>query len=90
MQRDQAYQKAIELLTGDIDYKAVAINLAKADPHLFIECVEQTTSELAAYVRENYVEGNKWCVIKYVRSQTGWGKKEAKSFCERHELHEFN
>lgn len=86
---NQAYAKAIDLLTADnVDYKAVAIALAKQNPELFCSlaagagaCAFPATGwhrEVVEHIRSNH----KVSAIKLCREKTGFGLKEAKDIID--------
>lgn len=67
------------LMAGTVDYKALGLALAKRDPKLFLELVDGL--QPAAWVREvadNIKASNRVAAIKRIRSEFGWGLKEAK------------
>lgn len=88
----EAYSKAIDILMGgDVDYKAIAITLAKTCPEVFVEIaskrsafcqpddlLEHFNNEIRSMMHKN----QKVDAIRYCRTQTGMGLKEAKDYCE--------
>lgn len=76
----QAYRSAIDILMqGEVDFRQIAIELAKTDPDLFVRLAEQPRAEpwlkeIIGFVREQkYVES-----IRTLRTHTRFGLKEAK------------
>lgn len=80
-----AYAKAIDLLVdGGVDYKSIAVNLAKLNPELFVQLaegkgiIESWCSKVVSYIKEaKYVDA-----IKLIRTETGFGLKEAKDVAD--------
>lgn len=74
------YEQAIDILTQDQDWKSICISVAKKDPKLFCEAHGKQPWQVTAK-SINSTEG-KIAAIKYVRSHTGMGLKEAKEAVE--------
>lgn len=80
-----AYAKAIDLLVdGGIDYKSIAVNLAKLNPELFVQLaegkgiIESWCSKVIDFIKEaKYVDA-----IKLIRTETDFGLKEAKDVAD--------
>lgn len=80
----ESYKQVIDLLAqGDVDYRAIAIELAREYPDLFVKLakVRQVTAwerEVIDFVRqEKYVES-----IRTLRTHTRYGLKEAKDIVD--------
>lgn len=89
----EAYAQVIDVLTcGDVDYKSVAIALAKACPEVFMEIVGgkhtssiQNSTEYSKFNAEilHLMQSNqKVSAVKKCREVTGMGLKEAKDYVE--------
>lgn len=81
---DKAYQQVIDILVADtIDYKNIAIQLAKFNPELFLRFHGKTTvkdwmREVIQYMKD----GEKASAIKTLRANEGIGLREAKDICD--------
>lgn len=90
-----AYQRAIDILvSGNVDYKAIAIRLAKADPLLFIHLAEHEVPVINAKKHHQLVEivqaminKNKITAIKAIREEYSLGLKSAKDIADH--LHNY-
>ena len=87
MDDKEAYQRVIEVLTDPmIDFKAIAINVAKENPQAFLAGLDYSTNIRDNPQFQNRVKDilldNKIQAIKYVREQTQMGLKEAKDYVE--------
>ena len=78
------YAKAIDLLMGGkVDFKTLAIELAKQNPELFctlaVPAVQTVTDDAWKPDAIRFIrQGNLVSSIKLVREKTGFGLKEAK------------
>ena len=91
---EESYKKVIDLLEQDIDFKAIAIDLAKKHPKAFAEAAnrvgqfaESKREEARQQIDEEcrriwHDKGNKVEAIKHYRTQTGASLKEAKEDIE--------
>lgn len=85
-----AYAKAIDLLVdGGVDYKSIAVNLAKLNPELFVQLaqgkgiIESWCSKVIDFIKEaKYVDAKYVDAIKLIRTETGFGLKEAKDVAD--------
>lgn len=101
MTEAEAYGKAIDLLmAGKIDYKSVAINLAKRAPKVFValsghaaeaqpevtwhDVLVEAYNRIVTAIEPQLISGNIVGAIKALRELTGWGLKESKDFVDRH------
>ena len=73
---DQWYQEAIEIVTGDHDFRAICIAVAKAHPKVLCEAIGVQTWQLRA--QRVFVAEGKVAAIKSVRAATGMDLKDAK------------
>lgn len=78
------YKKVIMLLTdGEVDYRTIALELAKEHPDLFVkyasarEVLEWEREVIALVRQEKYVES-----IRTLRNNAGYGLKEAKDIVD--------
>ena len=82
-----AYQKAIDLLmTGTVDYKGIAIGLAKHSPDLFVTLagkpIRSDKEILDATLIELRQGAGTVAAIKHQREKTGMGLKESKDYVD--------
>lgn len=74
---DLQFSQLVDLLNSPLDYKHIAIKLAKGDAELFIQLAvapNRDVSEIIAFMQSN----NKVAAIKRFREIAGCGLKEAK------------
>lgn len=88
----EAYAQVIEMLANEsVDYKIIAVGLAKVAPDLFL-ALRSSKADLSdesladrkmdQQILEWYRGGQKVTGIKFCRDRTGWGLKEAKDYCD--------
>lgn len=81
-----SYKQAIDILMADkTDYKALAINLAKSYPSIFVRMAESQTEPVETWhgvVNDRIRGGQKVEAIKEIRTNTGLGLKEAKDIAD--------
>lgn len=77
---DTYYQRAIDILTTDSDWRSICIAMAKANPKEFCEAVDMQGWRLET-IRVFNSEG-KIPAIKYIRTQKQMTLKEAKQAVE--------
>jgi ribosomal protein L7/L12 len=79
------YKLAVDIISSTQDWRAICVSIAKSNPAVFVKAVNPANS-LSAWKmdarRLYYVEGKKIEAIKYCRSATGLGLKEAKEAVE--------
>jgi len=83
----EAYERVIDILTGEIDHKAMCIAFAKRYPKEFcqvvgIDPIQAKQTELERKIIDFYTVGKKVEAIKLHRQETGSGLKESKDFCD--------
>lgn len=89
----KAYAEAIDILMSDnVDYKEIAVALAKACPEVFVGIAngKRVTVKVDDAAYENFKReiltligaGEKIAAIKHCRTLTGYGLKEAKDYCD--------
>lgn len=88
---EQAYKSAIDIIAkGDVDYKDIAIKLAKENPELFCKFVGSSLPLTDPYAFAHDLYYNKYrgnnnyfiAVIKAVREKFGHGLREAKDLVD--------
>lgn len=85
MSNDKYYQQIIDIVVnddGDVDWRGIALELAKKYPQDFVAAATPGEPEWMKTVREHLTEGMLASAIKEWRANTGNGLKEAKSACE--------
>ena len=80
---NQHYAKAIDILMGNsVDYKNIAIELAKQNPELFCQLVAKASPSKDHAWHRDAISHLRAChlvsAIKLCREKTGFGLKEAK------------
>jgi ribosomal protein L7/L12 len=82
----EAYCKVIDLITTDkVDFKKIALGLAKECPEVFIALHESKSETLTSMEHELLTimnSGTRVGAIKRHREMTGLGLKESKDFCD--------
>ena len=89
----EAYGRAIDILmTGSVNYRDIAVALAKACPEVFVELAngthqsyEQDTAEFAKFNAELLhlmLSGKKVAAIRQCCTVTGMGVKDSKNYVE--------
>ena len=76
----ELYEQAIDLLSGEQDWKKICFNIAKINPKLFHQAILGTKFEKPwqMTVKERMAAGGSRVeAVKYVRNETGMGLKEA-------------
>lgn len=74
------YSEVIDVLSVEQDWKRMVINIAKKHPKLV--CHAATDESWMVEARALMTAGEKIAAIKYCRSMTGMGLKEAKEAVE--------
>ena len=90
----ESYKKVIDLTQSDLDWKAIALDLAKNHPAAFVKSANRVDRFLKRNLADErrqldeeclriwHEEGNKVGAIKHCRNQTGTSLKEAKEHIE--------
>lgn len=79
------FEKAIELVVDEnVDWHAVATQVAKSDPKLFVRCFNKAQGPNQQWWEEVAKEQNYITRIKKVRENTGMGLKEAKDYVDEY------
>ena len=74
------YQKAIDIITGEHDWRMICVALAKSNPKALCDAAGSEPWQVA--VRRILESEGKVPAIKYVRNETGMGLYEAKKAVE--------
>lgn len=87
MNKEEAYQKCIEILSGEeYDPEQIAILLAKNHPQIFVDLVRGFTNEYEREIINVYEDSpanrQKITAIKFDRERTGRSLSDSKSFVE--------
>lgn len=77
------YQRAIDLLQTDADWKAICVKVAKLDPGLFCAAASNDQPYWREKAKAIYSSEGIVKAIKYVREETSLGLKEAKEEVEK-------
>ncbi len=94
MSKDSAYRAALDICSGEQDWKGLVLAIAKENPQVVVDAFggrygtvssQQVISsllqqELSAIIRS----GQRIGAIKHLRQATSWGLKEAKDYIDRH------
>lgn len=79
------FQKVIDVVASDPDWKQLALSVAKNNPTAFLEAYRDIAYSHFLPEMKRLVDGDQVVeAIKYVRTQTGWGLKEAKDFVDKY------
>ena len=86
----QYYKEAIGIIAAQPDLEAIAIEVAKANPSIFVEAAHtlgigdalMVETKFKAEVRKVDLEQGMIPAIKFVRAERGFGLKEAKEYVE--------
>lgn len=77
------YAEVVELCSKEQDWKAIAINVAKKHPKIFLDAAAANFVSWETEARELYLgQGELVKAIKYCRSMTGMSLKDAKEAVE--------
>jgi hypothetical protein len=88
---EEAYGRVIDLLmSGSVNHQSISVALAKSNPEAFLAIRDHVSSPAGSPVllamnreaMEMIRNGRFVDSVRFIRSQTGWGLKEAKDYCD--------
>jgi len=80
------HKQVIDLLAEGVDYKAVAVQIAKDNPLVFIKAEKASRDPRTAfdkYVCRTFEAEGKLPAVKLVKNEKGWSLLESKQYVEK-------